>query len=229
MNNEKFETYYIAKTWKRIIARVLDIIFISIIPLVMTGVWYSINKNQMQTWWAVFLLIIINFLLMIIYFVIVPWKFNGQTLGKKICFIKLVNEQQNVLTLAPIFYRELFLVFIPVAITMTAVFITNIFLGTNIAQINPHTNSGAWINIFIRAMFSFVCAWYLGIMIVVKVDKKHQLFYDRKHQLYIVNSNPITRKIHPHEKRKDLFIHVHLGSNQPGNITNEELEKINQL
>lgn len=230
MNNEKLETYLIAKTWKRIIARSIDIISVSVIPLLITTVWYNINKDQIQQWWVVVILIVINLLLNIIYFVVIPWKFNGQTLGKKICFIKLVAKNQNILTLKNIIYRELFLVFIPVILTMLTIFITYIFLGTNISKINLNTTSGFWINIFIRKlMFSFIFAWYLGIIIVTKVDKKHQLFYDRKYQLYIVNSKAIVKKIHPHDKFKDPLIHVHLGTNQPGNIDTQELTKIQEL
>lgn len=226
MSTEKFESYILSKTWRRILARSLDIIIVSLFPILITLISYFLNKSLSEKWWFLLLVIFINFFLLFLYFVIIPWKFKGQSLGKKICFIKLIAEN-NKLTIKKIFYRESFLVFIPVTLTMLAVFSTGIIFNTNIALVNPNSTSGFWLNVLNRTIFSFVFAWYLGIMIVVKIDKKHQLFFDRKQYIYTVNTKVVT-PTKKKEIKKDL-VHVHLKNNKPGNISEDELKNIQDL
>ncbi|MDQ7982636.1 MAG: RDD family protein [Spiroplasma sp.] len=228
---ENIENYALARTWKRICARIFDIFIVSLIPGIITLSWYLINKTSVNNWISVLIMIIINFLIIIIYFLIIPWKFNGQTLGKKIFLIKLTNENNQAITFKSIFLREIFLVFIPVLLTMLAILITSLVLNANIANVDDKTSGGFWINVLVRVIFSFVFAWYLGIMITIKVDKKHQLFYDRKNHLYVINKYPIVNKSNfsRQEQNQEPIIHVHLGQDQPGKINQEELDNIQDL
>lgn len=90
------ETYIIAKTWKRIIARIFDVIFVSLIPLIIgLAIHYLDNKGNQESWQLI-IIFIINIIIVIIYFVIIPWKCKGQTLGKLIFQIRLVNEKIKI-------------------------------------------------------------------------------------------------------------------------------------
>ncbi|MGL5268396.1 MAG: RDD family protein [Spiroplasma sp.] len=230
--NKDFETYHLAKTWKRIIARLIDIIIISIIPGTITLIWFSIDKNTINNWQALLIIIIINYILFSLYFVVAPWKFNGQTLGKKIFLIKLVNESNKKIPFKIILLRETFLIFIPITLSIIAILLANIFLHTNIKNIDDKTISGFWISVLTRTIHSFIASWYLGIIITTKIDKKHQLFYDRKFKLYVIDKNPLPKKLNPQETKTNLtskINHIHLGTKQPGNISQKNLDEINDL
>lgn len=228
--NKEFESYYLAKTWKRISARIIDIIIVSLIPGIISLIWFLIDKNTINTWQAVLIIMLLNYLLFILYFVVLPWKFNGQTLGKKIFFIKLVSEDNEQIPFKHLLIRESILVFIPITIAMMAILLTNIFLKSSVAEIDDTTSIGTWISVLIRIIYSFIAAWYLGIMITTKIDKKHQLFYDRKFNIYTINKEPLLKKPNPQEVKKDPnIVHIHLGTKQPGNINQEELDEIQDL
>lgn len=229
--DKEFETYYLAKIWKRTCARLIDILIISLIPAFITLIWYSIDKSTINSWKGLLIMIVINYLLFSLYFVIFPWKFNNQTLGSKLFAIKLVQENNEKIILKSILLRETILVFIPITLIMIAIVLNSIFSQGNIGAINDKTSIEFWISVLTRTLYSFVFAWYLGIMITVKVDKKHQLFYDRKYHLYVVNKKPVLKKTNPHELKiaKNNLIHIHLGTKQPGNIEQESLDEIKEL
>lgn len=229
---KEFETYYLAKTWKRITARIVDIFIISIIPGVITLIWFSINKNTINNWKGLVIMIILNYILFTFYFVVIPWKFNYQTLGKKIFGIKLVEQDNKKIAFKIILLRETILIFIPITLAMIAILLANFFLHTTIKNVSSDTIQGFWINIFIRTIYSFIAAWYLGIIITTKIDKKHQLFYDRKFNIYVIDNKPLTKKLNPQEEKQELnknIVHIHLGTKQPGKITKKELDEIKNL
>lgn len=229
---KEFETYYLAKTWKRITARIIDIFIVSIIPGVITLIWFSINKDTINNWKGLVIMIILNYIFFTLYFVIVPWKFNGQTLGKKIFDIKLVEQNNKKIPFKTILLREIILIFIPITLAMIAILLAYFFFHTTIKNVNNNTIQGFWINIFIRTIYSFIAAWYLGIIITTKIDKKHQLFYDYKFNIYIINNKPLGKKINPQEEKIELnnnIIHIHLGTKQPGKITKKNLDEIKNL
>lgn len=228
--NKEFETYYLAKTWKRITARFIDIIIVSLIPALIALIWYSIDKTIINNWKGLLIMIVINYLLFIFYFVIMPWKFNAQTLGNKILLIKLVNENNEKISFKSILLREIILVFIPITLTMIAIFLSAMFSKTNVDSIDDKTTVGFWISVLSRTIYSFIFAWYLGIIITIKIDKKHQLFYDRKYQLYVINKYPLLKKPNQQESKiNNNIVHIHLGTKQPGNIDQESLDEIKDL
>lgn len=229
MNNKKplTETYKIAQTWKRIIARIFDVIIVSIIPFVI-GLGISLGDNNNQEWWKIIIVFIINIITVIIYFIIIPWKCHGQTVGKLIFQIKLVNASNENLTLKQLFYREMFLVFIPLGLTLGIILFLSLTFNINIGTIKFNNTLNFWKNILIRVMVSFDFAWYCGIMIVTKIDKYHQLFYDRRVKNYVINKKPIIKKINV-KQEKHNEPHIHLAYSQPGNISDDELENIHNL
>ncbi len=223
------ETYMLTKTWKRIIARIFDVIFVSLIPLILELVLYYLDNKNDQEWWKIVFVFVMNLLITIIYFVIVPWKCKGQTLGKLIFQIKLVNENNKDLTLKQLFYRELFLVFIPLLLITSIILFMKLTFNENIVNINTNSTLNSWLNILVRSVVSFDFAWYCGIMIVIKIDKYHQLFFDRYYQTFVINKKPLVK----HNKKKIAINinepHIHLVYSQPGNISDSELENIDSL
>ena len=224
------ETYMIAKTWKRIIARIFDMIFVSLIPLIIgLSMHYSDNKSH-QELWKLIIIFITNLIVIIIYFVIIPWKCKGQTFGKLIFQIRLINKKNQDFKLKQLFYRELFLVFIPLLLTTSIILFMKLTFNENIATITINSNSAlnSWLNILVRSVVSFDFAWYCGIMIVTKIDKYHQLFFDRYYKTFVINKKPLVNN-----KRKISTSvndsHIHLVYSQPGNINDDELENINSL
>lgn len=228
--NKEFESYYLAKTWKRITAKIIDIILVSLIPGVVTLIWFLIDRSSANNWKALLIMMFFNYLLFILYFVVLPWKFNGQTLGKKMLFIKLAHETDDKVFFKHLLLREIILIFIPLTLTMLAVLLTSIFLQSNVTDIDDKTTSRFWISVLVRVIYSFIFAWYLGIMITLKVDKKHQLFYDRKFHIYVTNKEPLLKKLNAQESKENSnIVHIHLGTKQPGNISQEELNEIKNL
>lgn len=229
--NKEFETYYLAKTWKRIFARIIDIIIVSLIPGLITLIWFLTDKSTSNQWWALMIMMVFSYLFFAFYFVFMPWKFNGQTLGKKIFFIKLVHQDNKKISLKNLLLRETFLVFVPMILVMIAILLANIFLDSSVTDIDTTTTLGFWISVLVRVIYSIMFAWFLGIMITVKADKKHQLFYDRKLQIYVINKNPLLKNPNPQEVKEKPhdFVHIHLGAKQPGNISQEGLDEIKDL
>lgn len=221
------ETYMLAKTWKRIIARGFDIVFVSLIPLIISLTIYYLDNNS-QEWWKLLIIFIINIITTIIYFVIVPWKCKGQTLGKLIFQIKLINETNQNLNCKQLCYRELFLVFIPLLLTTSILLFMTLTFNQNIATINNNNTLNSWLNILVRSVVSFDFAWYCGVMIVTKIDKYHQLFFDRHNKIFVVNKKPLTNSKQKIQKNTNEA-HIHLVYSQPGNINDNELENIDSL
>lgn len=230
--DKEFETYCLAKPWKRISARIIDIIIVSLIPGIISLIWFFLDKSTINSWKSLIIMIIINYVIFIIYFLLIPWKFNGQTIGKKIFKIKLVHQENKKILFKTIFLREIILIFIPVTLIMIGILLTNIFLQNNIGNVSENKIISFWINVLIRIIYSFIFAWYLGIIISIKFDKRHQLFYDYKSAIYIINEKPLLKKPNPQEIKKETdkkFVHIHLGTNQPGNIEKKDLKEINDL
>lgn len=226
--DHKTETYSIAKTWKRITARIFDIFFVSIIPLVIGLVIYDNNNVQAPIWWTLMIVVIINFLTVVLYFVFIPWKCHGQTLGKLIFQIKLVKANNKNLTFWEVFYREIFLTLIPLLLMTLIILFLQLTFNEKIVNIETNNPLNWWLNILIRTVISFDFAWYCGIMIVTKIDKYHQVFYDRRINIYTINKKAVVLKI---DSKPNIINepHIHLGYSQPGNISDEQLEDINLL
>ena len=60
---------------------------------------------------------------------------------------------------------------------------------------------------------------------MVKIDQKHQLFFDRNYQIYLINITPVAKKI---SKNRDI-VTVNQKIKIPGNISDEQLQEINDL
>ena len=64
-------------------------------------------------------------------------------------------------------------------------------------------------------------------MIVTKIDKYHQLFFDRFHKTFVINKKPVVNS--KNKISTNNGSHIHLAYSQPGNINDNELENINSL
>jgi len=92
---------------ERLGAAILDSILVSIITFIPTGIWYAIQLDwqdalnsfmvamdpESELYYQFLQFSMITGLIIgVIYFVYMPYKMNGQTLGKKVLKIKAVNE-----------------------------------------------------------------------------------------------------------------------------------------
>ncbi len=98
------EVVYPAGAWRRIFARLIDIIFISIIPFITVLIYSSINGNSdvsvapsMYDGWVVGIASL-QIILTIIFFIVIPMtnrKYFGQSLGKRIVKITPMYLGEN--------------------------------------------------------------------------------------------------------------------------------------
>ena len=111
----------LAKTKHRLAAYVVDFIATGLITAVVcllfsidiygiiidiiAGIDIQLNLKDVI---AMYRSIFISTLLVCAYFTLVPFLFNGQTLGKKIFKIKVVNERGERASLKRLFIREIF-------------------------------------------------------------------------------------------------------------------------
>lgn len=117
--------YNLANSFIRLIAKFLDlVIVIGIIIGVMFGLFYNTSPDYIPGW-KILLLTIITFLLFNIYFIVIPFIFNGYTLFNRVFKIKIYStllkniyinkwfKSINFQFLWQLFKRELFLWFLP--------------------------------------------------------------------------------------------------------------------
>lgn len=114
-NNEPKSKYNLATATRRIGARILDFIFVSIISIAIVlalVLWIVINKNDYNATLFTGMLtlsIILSFILWFGYFIIIPFFFKGYTLFKKALKIKtheLIDSKKFFLHLIK---KELFI------------------------------------------------------------------------------------------------------------------------
>ena len=111
----------LAKTKHRLAAYIIDFIVTGLITAIVC-LLFSINIYEiiidviagfsihlsLSDIIALYRSIFISTLLVCTYFTLVPFLFNGQTLGKKIFRIKVVNEKGEKASLKRLFIREIF-------------------------------------------------------------------------------------------------------------------------
>lgn len=234
-------TYQLAPLWKVFFARLIDIIIVSIVPFLTS--WF-IYPNHLYWWvWlkALFVhCVAISFLFF--YFILIPYFFNGCTFGKFITRIRIICPSKKKISFGSIMYRELFIIFIPwLLIICSNLIITYIFKfdyftvdNTNIFfQWDNSSNMSMWVHYIVR-MVSFInLFWYITLLLIYKLDKKHQVFFDVKLGIYVINYSPIVKDEIKKLKNSDTIsreqTHIHLKDIQPGNIDDSSLKDIENL
>ena len=98
----------IASFGDRFFARFVDIIITNIAIRAISLAPILISFNFGEYLYAVYIFVIIQIIILIGYFVVYPYKNNGQTLGKKWNKLRAVNLDGSNLSLGHFFIREFF-------------------------------------------------------------------------------------------------------------------------
>lgn len=234
-------TYQLAPLWKVFFARLIDIIIVSIVPFLTS--WF-IYPNNLYWWvWVKTLFVhCVAFFFLFFYFILIPYFFNGCTFGKFIIRIRIICPAKKKIFFWSIMYRELFIIFIPwFLIIASNLIITYIFKfdyfkvdNTNVfLNLNNSNNISIWVHYIVRIVSFINLFWYITLLLIYKLDKKHQLFFDVQLGIYVINYPAIVKDEIKKLKNSDTItreqIHIHLKDIQPGNIDDSSLKEIEDL
>ncbi|WHQ37582.1 RDD family protein [Spiroplasma sp. SV19] len=226
--NEDYNLHQLARPLRVILVRFFDIILASVLPLILTLTMNSWDAQR--TVWAPIVVIGVTFCLFFCYFVLLPYFWDGKTIGKFLFQIKLVNAEQK-LKLGVIFTRELFIIFLPWFIVLLTNLSLNLIFHVNLGDLFRTTNKNPTALIVIRIVTTIYFLWYLGLIFAVVLNPNHQILFDRHFHLFNVRTKPIVKKQKKAPKKtitRDTE-HVHLRKDQPGNISDEVLKEIDEL
>ncbi len=227
-SEEEYQLHQLARPVRVIFVRFFDIILASLIPLLLT--LKMKHWDQVQTIWAPILVISFTFVLFFLYFILIPYFWDGKTIGK-FCFkIKLVTSEAK-LKLAVIFTRELFITFLPWFVVLLTNLILNLIFEVSLSDLFRKNNKNPIALIIIRTITTIYFLWYLGLIFGLVLNPNHQILFDRHFHLFIVKKNPIHKK-EPKVPKKLITRktkHIHLQEKQPGNISDEILKEIDEL
>ncbi|WP_338970168.1 RDD family protein [Spiroplasma endosymbiont of Labia minor] len=228
-NTNAYKTY--TKTSLKIIffARMIDIILVSIIPAILVSL-IKIDSNQ---WIKFMILMIASFSCLFLYFVFIPWLCKGNTLGKLIWNIRL-RSKENYAKFWQLFLRELWFIFIPwMIITVGQIIAILIMLNGNHSD-DPTKNGLIPSQLIVNLMYTIFLLWFLINGISIGVQEDHQAGIDMKLNLFVINKIAIEDRKHfdpmknINDEAKNKY-HVHLKELHPGQLSEENLQKISEL
>ncbi|AGM24809.1 RDD family protein [Spiroplasma chrysopicola] len=228
--HSELDYFLLASPWRIILARFFDIIIASILPLVLSIT--MVKWNPTYAIWGLILLIVITFVFLFLYFIVIPYLWGGKTFCKWVLRIKLICLNQKITFLA-LFVREALIIFIPWLIELLFDFACIMIFKINIIDLFKNKTIDAPIAVIImKIVVTFYFLWYLGLIFAVIFNKDHQILLDRQSKLMIVKIKP-KEPVSPTKPIKKLINrdkkHVHLGTDQPGNLTDEALKEIDEL
>ena len=118
---------------KRIIAFAIDMLIISLIfygniQVIMYAMTGSIGEVTMLSLGGLILANVVQVIYLFIYFIYIPVRKEGQTIGKQLLQLKEVNQNQTPLTIRQYFKRDVLLKFLLIPLTGGAILIVNVFL-----------------------------------------------------------------------------------------------------
>ncbi|AUF83814.1 RDD family protein [Mesoplasma syrphidae] len=214
--------YRLASIYKVLFARLFDLFLASTPGFVLTFV-FKIEPAQ----WALALgMLFASLLIMAVYFVLVPFLLKGNTIGKFLFKIRLVNYEHKV-SMKALISREAFFLFIPWVVMLVAQ-ITAILLMGPYNEDKPINNSIFNLaKIIVNLSYLFYTLWLLFLCLEIKLQEQQRSFVDIKFGLYVVESKPKIAKAKKEFTRilKRSEEHIAL-SDQPGNFDENVLKEI---
>ncbi len=228
LQSQATTSYPLASLWRSFFARLFDWMIVSILPFVLeitSNLW---SANHV---WPPLMITAISVFLMLGGFIFIPYFSQGRSLGKYLLRIKLVTKKTKISFWA-IFSREFILVFVPWLIAITINLIIAFAYHINLGQAIGNEKKHFIPLLLFRVSVLFYFLWYLGLGAAIKFDKYHQFFVDHYFELFVVNPHNLKKsqiKKKPYVTIDQSYEHSHLGHNQPGNISEEILDEINEL
>lgn len=214
--------YQISSIVRIFFARMFDIILSSLIPLVLDFTNRFWNLSLTITF---VIMVLVTLSILIIYFILIPYFWQGQTCGKFLLRIKLVNSK-NLWKFRYLITREVFIIFIPWIIQITCNLIIALVFKLNLSKVVADDNTHPAALIILRSSTAFYFFWFLGLTLAVAFDDKHQFFIDHKNNIFIVNTKQISPPRQPLSTTPPVSVvknHIHLQEHQPGTISDDDL------
>lgn len=166
---------------RRLIAYAIDWYLYSIILIAFNAIFARINGVESTIFMTLELYslpqaitcFILMLLLHFVYFVLIPYRFGGQSVGKKITKLKIVSNNGDKVSVRQLFIRE----FIGIILVEGYLSVTNGYFRTLLGMISPQTRilSIGW---FIISGLSSSCALY---------SKESKMFHDYIGKTKVIN------------------------------------------
>ncbi|WP_338985267.1 RDD family protein [Spiroplasma endosymbiont of Diplazon laetatorius] len=196
-------------------ARLLDVVLCSVLPLVLAIIQPISN-------WQTFL---INFsvsqLIIFSYFVLLPYFWKGNTLGKLILNLRLKKTNDEKIKMRDVFLREFYFLYIPLIFQIFVQIILGIIIYTT-PKDEQNESTEFILKIINNIGYVFLAMWFIYIPLTIYLQKENLSAIDLKVKtkvFYLEKVLVITRI----EKEKK---HIHLQNDKPGKIDVKEIEKI---
>ena len=218
--------YQLASIYRVFFARVFDVIISAIPGFVLAAV---LKDRVVGNWIGATINLSVGLGMMLLYFMVLPMLFHGNTFGKLIFKIRLKHKGENqTVRFYMLLVREVFFMLIPWMVAL-------IFFVVALVIINAHhpdnpdqegsANSGAYLIYQLRYLFYFLWFFFLGL--TIKVHPLHQSGLDLKFNLYVVNQEPLNQVAQTQKsltlKRGDAHIAL---SELPANFDDQTLAEL---
>ncbi|WP_342252668.1 RDD family protein [Spiroplasma endosymbiont of Amphibalanus improvisus] len=219
------KSFLLASRKRIIFARLLDIIFSSVVPLPLTLTFSNWSNGHNEYF---LLLIFITFLWFLLYFVVIPFFWYGRTFMKWVFKIRLVTNRKK-LTFISILSREMIIIFLPWFVELLVDLIVVKIFGIDFSELINNPDDNKWPVLIFQIASSFYIFWFLGLIIGICLNDDRQFFMDRTLDLYIIQKPKIEKNASSDNNDSKKNQHIHLGDNKPGIISDDDLKKINEL
>ena len=213
----------LAGTFRRCMIRLFDLILASLLllPFALTvSKWGISNTAAAVTQFCISVVIIL------LYFLVIPWALKGNTIGKKLFRIQLVAQGHRV-KFWQLCARETFIIFIPYMTQLVVNLVLYIKFGLSLNHALTSSGSHALLLVF-RLVALLIVLWYVVLICLIAVDPRHQFYVDYKFKMYVTLIKPLVDKPKhaepPVMSRAD--VHTHLEHDQPGVISEGALKDI---
>ncbi|MCL8212689.1 RDD family protein [Mesoplasma whartonense] len=199
---QKPSLYQLANVYRVFFARVFDIVISAIPGFVLVAV---LKDRVVGNWIGATINLSVGLGMMVLYFVILPTAFHGNTFGKLIFKIRLKHKGENqTVRFYMLLVREAFFMLIPWVVALiffiVALVIITVHSPDNRDQ-EGSANSGAYLIYQLGYLFYFL--WFFFLCLTIKVQPLHQSGLDIKFNLYVVNKEPLNQ-VHQEYKNTTL-------------------------
>ncbi|AVN61230.1 RDD family protein [Mesoplasma florum] len=201
-NALKENEFYLPSLWKIFFARLTDLIISSLLFLILGFIF----KDQAKEGNWIFLFIIFSAALIwnFSYFVLLPYFFNGKTVGKIIFRIKLVKfKASEKLKFKDIFERELWFILLPWCL----LYLGNILFLFLMSKYDK-TKSSVYLDagyIIYQLNYWIFLIWNIAIALSIKLQKNHQASVDMKNKVIVVLEKQKQTKIYKNQSGKSVL------------------------
>lgn len=156
----------LASNWKRILARICDLLFFMIIVLTMFFLFpeKALKSSPFSDLLKLLIVNLPSLFFFVLYFAVAPYLFDGQTLGKKMFKIRLQTINQTRIPFWVFLLRESYIILFPLLLSWGIYFLGTFYLDASRALV------------FVGHFLFF---WFAFLFIYQKISPRQQLFYDR--------------------------------------------------